>query len=109
MRKLKLQMQEHAFAQKMVGLPKVVFSKTLPHIEGKNVRVENGDLVDAVKQLKSRPGKNIIVYGGGTLRASPLQTRPTGALKPFFHPGGGWGGGGVGQRETPPQAGGRTH
>src|SRR5207244_7093250 len=54
---------EHDFAQKMVGLPKVVFSKTLPHVEGKNVRVENRDLVDAVKQLKSRPGKDIIVYG----------------------------------------------
>jgi hypothetical protein len=37
----------------MVGLPKVVFSKRLPHIAGKNVRVENGDLVDAVKQGKT--------------------------------------------------------
>jgi len=64
---------EHDFAQKMVGLPKVVFSKTLPHVEGKNVRVENGDLVDAVKQLKSRPGKDIIVYGGATFVASLLE------------------------------------
>src|SRR5206468_10098049 len=66
---------EHDFAQKMVGLPKVVFSKTLPHVEGKNVRVENGDLVDAVKQLKSRPGKDIIVYGGATVVASVLEHR----------------------------------
>jgi dihydrofolate reductase len=51
----------------------VVFSKTLPHVEGKNVRVENGDLVDAVKQLKSRPGKDIIVYGGATFVSSLVE------------------------------------
>jgi hypothetical protein len=55
---------EYDFAQKMVGLPKVVFSKTVQQVEGKNVRVESGDLVEAVKQLKGQPGKDIIVYGG---------------------------------------------
>ncbi len=64
---------EHDFAQKMVGLPKVVFSKTLQHIEGKNVRVENGDLVDAVKQLKNRAGKDIVVYGGATFVSSLIE------------------------------------
>src|SRR5260221_13433028 len=86
---------EYEFAQKMVGLPKVVFSKTLQHVDGKNVRVENGDLVDAVKQLKSRPGKDIIVYGGAT-RASALPGhRPGREMRPFITPvGGGEGGGG---------------
>ena len=64
---------EYDFAQKMVGLPKVVFSKTLQRVEGKNVRVENGDLADAVKQLKSRPGKDIIVYGGATFVSSLIE------------------------------------
>jgi dihydrofolate reductase len=36
---------DFAFARKMVGIPKVVFSKTVQRIDGKNVRVENGDLV----------------------------------------------------------------
>jgi dihydrofolate reductase len=58
--------REHSFALKMVGLPKVVFSKTLKHVEGKNVRVENGNVVEAVKQLKSQPGKDIVVYGGAS-------------------------------------------
>src|ERR687887_2204446 len=39
---------EYPFAQKMVNYPKVVFSKTTKHIDGKNVRVDNGDLVAAV-------------------------------------------------------------
>jgi len=64
---------EHEFAQKMVGLPKVVFSKTLPRVEGKNVRVENGDLVDAVKRLKNQPGKDIVVYGGATFVSSLIE------------------------------------
>ena len=57
----------------MVGIPKVVFSKTLQHVEGKNVRVENGDLADAVEQLKSRPGKDVIVYGGATFVSSLIE------------------------------------
>jgi dihydrofolate reductase len=64
---------EYDFAQKMVGLPKVVFSKTVQHIEGKNVRVENGDLVEAVTQLKSRSGKDLIVYGGATFVSSLIE------------------------------------
>jgi len=64
---------EYDFAQKMVGLPKVVFSKTLQHVEGKNVRVEKGDLVDAVKQLKDQPGKDIVVYGGATFVSSLIE------------------------------------
>jgi len=53
MRKLKLQVQmtvdgfvspEYVFARRMVDTPKIVFSKTLTSFEGKNVRVEGGDL-----------------------------------------------------------------
>ena len=53
MRKLKLQVQmtvdgfvspEYVFARRMVDTPKIVFSKTLTRFEGKNVRVEGGDL-----------------------------------------------------------------
>jgi dihydrofolate reductase len=78
--------REHAFAQKMVGLPKVVFSKTLHHIEGKNVRVENGDMADAVKQLKGRPGKDIIVYGGATFVSSLIEHGLIDELNFFVNP-----------------------
>ena len=64
---------EYDFAQKMVGFPKVVFSKTVQHVDGKNVRVENGDLVDAVKKLKGQPGKDIVVYGGATFVSSLIE------------------------------------
>jgi dihydrofolate reductase len=64
---------EYEFAQKMVGYPKVVFSKTLRHVEGENVRVESGDLVGAVEQLKGAPGKDIVVYGGATFVSSLIE------------------------------------
>lgn len=64
---------EHAFAQKMVSLPKVVFSRTLKHVDGKNVRVENGDLVEAVTKLKGAAGKDLLVYGGATFVASLIE------------------------------------
>jgi dihydrofolate reductase len=77
---------EHDLAQKMVGLPKMVFSKTLQHVEGKNVRVENGDLVDAVKQLKSRPGKDMIVYGGATFVSSLIEHGLIDEMNLFVNP-----------------------
>jgi len=77
---------EFAFAQKMVGMPKVVFSKTVQRIEGKNVRVENGDLVPAVKQLKGQSGKDIVVYGGANCVASLLQHDLIDELNLFVNP-----------------------
>jgi dihydrofolate reductase len=77
---------EYDFAQKMVGLSKVVFSKTVQHVEGKNVRVENGDLVGAVNQLKSGPGKDIVVYGGATFVSSLIEHGLIDELNLFVNP-----------------------
>src|SRR3546814_4965065 len=54
----------NTFAQKMVAIPKIVFGKTISTIEGKNTRVENGDVVSVVRDLKNKNGKDILVYGG---------------------------------------------
>ena len=64
---------EYGFARKMVDTPKVVFSKTLTRVAGKNVRVETGDLVQAVKQLKGQGGKDIVVYGGATFVSALIE------------------------------------
>ena len=77
---------EYEFAQKMVGLPKVVFSKTLRRVEGKNVRVENGDMVDAVKRLKNQPGKDIVVYGGATFVSSLIEHGLIDEMNLFVNP-----------------------
>jgi len=43
---------EYPYAKIFVDTPKIVFSKTVNTIAGRNVTVENGDLVDVVKKLK---------------------------------------------------------
>lgn len=42
-------------------------------IDGKNVSVENGDLVTAIKNLKSKAGKDMIVYGGAGFVSSLIK------------------------------------
>jgi dihydrofolate reductase len=57
----------------MMELPKVAFSKTQRTMEGQNLHVENGDLRNALGQLKQAPGSDIIVYGGATFVASLIE------------------------------------
>jgi dihydrofolate reductase len=64
---------QYSLTLKMVNTPKVVFSKTNTHVEGQNVRVENGPVVEAVKGLKAQAGRDIIVYGGATFVASLVE------------------------------------
>jgi dihydrofolate reductase len=77
---------QYSFARKMVELPKVVFSKTLRTIDGQNVRVENGDLKNAVNQLKQAPGNDIIVYGGATFVSSLIEDALIDEFNLFFNP-----------------------
>src|SRR6266481_6508836 len=77
---------EYVFARKMVDTPKVVFSKTLKRVEGKNVRVETGDLVQAINQLKGRRGKDIVVYGGATFVSELIEHDLIDELNIFVNP-----------------------
>jgi dihydrofolate reductase len=77
---------EYDFAQKMVGMPKIVFSRTVKHVDGKNVRVENGDLVETVSRLKSLSGKDIVVYGGATFVSSLIEQGLIDELNFFVNP-----------------------
>jgi len=77
---------EYSFAEKMVNYPKIVFTKTQKTIPGKNVIVENGDLVTAVNKLKSQPGKDIVVYGGAGFVSSLLDNNLIDELYLFTNP-----------------------
>jgi dihydrofolate reductase len=65
--------EKFAYANRMVSMPKIVFSKTMKTFDGKNVSVENGDFVTSIKNLKSREGKDIIVYGGAGFVSSLIK------------------------------------
>jgi dihydrofolate reductase len=77
---------EYEFAQKMVGMEKVVFSKTVTHIDGQNVRVHSGDLVEGVNAIKAQSGRDIVVYGGATFVRSLLEHGLIDELNLFVNP-----------------------
>lgn len=77
---------EYASARIFVDTPKIVFSKTVKEMPGKNVRVENGDLVRAVTELKQQPGRDIMVYGGAGFVASLLDNGLIDELNLFVNP-----------------------
>lgn len=64
---------EQPLAQLMVNMRKIAFSNTQTAITGRNLKVENGDLVAAVQALKKEPGKDIMVYGGANFASSLIS------------------------------------
>jgi len=64
---------EYSFAQKMINIPKIIFSKTVKTTNGINARVENGDLKTVVNKLKSGSGKDILVYGGANFVSNLIK------------------------------------
>ena len=65
--------EKFEYANQMVTMPKIVFSKTMKTFDGKNVSVENGDLGTAIKDLKNKEGKDVIVYGGAGFVSSLIK------------------------------------
>jgi len=64
---------EQPLAQRMVNMRKIVFSRTLSTIKGRNLEVENGDLAATVQALKKEAGKDIMVYGGASFVSSLIS------------------------------------
>ncbi len=57
-------------ADKMNTLPKVVFSKTLDRVEWgqwANARLVNGDIGGEISRLKQQPGKDMVIFGSGSI------------------------------------------
>jgi dihydrofolate reductase len=70
----------------MVNTPKIAFSKSVKSVEGKNVRVENGELVSAITALKNASGKDIVVYGGATFVRALIDNGLIDELNIFVNP-----------------------
>ncbi len=77
---------EYPYAKIFVDTPKIVFSKTIKTVKGKNVIVENGDLVESVNNLKSQQGKDIIVYGGANFVSELIKNNLIDELNLFINP-----------------------
>ena len=51
----------------MNKLPKIVFSRTLKLVSWNNTRLVKGDIAQEVARLKGQPGKDMVIYGSGSL------------------------------------------
>ena len=61
----------HKLADEVIGMTKIVFSKTRSGVTWENSRLLRGDLIEQVKRLKQQGGLPIIVFGSGTIVQQP--------------------------------------
>jgi dihydrofolate reductase len=76
----------YAFAQRIVNAKKIVFTKTLNGLQERNTFLEKGDLVEAIKKLKSESGKDIVVYGGTSFVSSIVKEKLIDELYLYVNP-----------------------
>jgi dihydrofolate reductase len=62
-----------AFARHMNDYQKIIFSRTLKTVEWKNARLAQKSLAEEIRQLKSQPGLDIIIYGSASIVAKLIQ------------------------------------
>jgi len=60
-------------APKLNGLPKYVVSRTLDRVEWNNSTLLEGDVAEAVAELKRRPGRELQVHGSGDLAQTLMR------------------------------------
>lgn len=56
-----------AIKDKMNSLKKIVFSKTLKNAEWNNTTIIRERITDEIIKLKQQPGKDMVIFGSGTL------------------------------------------
>ena len=56
-------------AERMNGLPKVVFSKTMDKASWNNTRLVKGDMAWEVRKMKKEPGGDMAILGSGSIVA----------------------------------------
>jgi dihydrofolate reductase len=76
---------ERDFAEVWQALPKVVFSRTLDEVEGKNLRLAKGDLSEEVARVKAQTEKDVGVGGAG-LAAALIERGLVDEYQLFFSP-----------------------
>ena len=57
----------HKLADEVIGMTKIVFSKTRKEVTWENSRLLHGNLIEEVKKLKQDDGSSIIIFGSGSI------------------------------------------
>jgi len=75
---------ELEFARIWKSVPKIVFSKTLPHVQG-NARLVRDNVAAEITKLKAQPGKDMDL-GGPTIASTFMQLGLIDEYRLFVHP-----------------------
>ena len=74
------------FTHLMVDTPKIVFSRTLKEVKGKNTALATSELVETISRLKAAPGGDIVAYGGATFVSELIKHGLLDELHLFINP-----------------------
>jgi dihydrofolate reductase len=72
-------------AERLNSFPKVVFSRTISHIDWNNARIAN-DIFTEVQELKKEPGQHIMIYGGAGIVSSFISENLIDEYHLFINP-----------------------
>ncbi len=70
----------------MNNLPKIVFSKTLEKAEWKNSRLVKENIAEEITKLKRQPGKDMVIYGSGSIVSALAQAGLIDEYRIFVNP-----------------------
>jgi dihydrofolate reductase len=60
-------------AMRMNDLPKVVFSRSMDNASWSNTKLVKGDIATEVRKMKNAPGKDMLIFGSGTIVSQLAQ------------------------------------
>lgn len=70
----------------MNNLPKIVFSKTLEKVAWKNSMLVKGNIAEEIARLKQQRGKDIVIYGSGSIVSTLTQLGVIDDYRIFVNP-----------------------
>lgn len=73
-------------ARGMNAAPKLVFSRTLDTVSWQNTTLMKGDLVGAVRTLKTQPGPDLVILGSGSIVSQLTEARLIDAYQIVVNP-----------------------
>lgn len=74
------------FAEMMNGYPKIIFSRTLQEVRWNNARLATRNIAEEVNFLKNQKGKDIIIYGSGSIVSALTRLRLIDEYRIWVHP-----------------------
>jgi len=78
--------EDPVIIEAMNNLPKIVFSRTLEKVAWNNSRLVKDNIVQGVARLKQQPGKDMVIFGSGSIVSTFAQSGLIDDYRIFVNP-----------------------